>query len=571
MRNPLLADARVRKAFTLAINRNEMLNSFFNGQGTVISGPFAPGSWAYNLDVKPLPYDPAEAEKLLSQAGFRKGGDGVMTKGGKRLELSLKVPIAQESEAVKRVVLAFKNYLGKAGAQINVEFMEWQAWKEAVFLANDFDIMFASWVFDDSADISSLFHSAEIGAWRNNFGGYSNRDVDALLVEAKLTLDHEKRRTIYRRLHEMLAEENPYTFLWTLTNYSGYHKKVRGVQIHPYKFFSYADSWYIADGEGDTAAGQGQGNPRAPARAARGPEAGGDSGKFMQVKWAALRPVSVVLARELAVTAALLLGVSLVAFLILYLAPGDPFAALLGGRNLSEAERAAAYEALGIPHTWYGQYLAWVGKLLHGDLGVSLRSGQPVTREIAASGGYTLALTLGSLLVTLLVAVPIAVYAALQPGGRRAWPLTMGVYVISALPTFWLGYLVIYFFTHQARAVPDPLRGRRPAGVFVAVRAAAACCVLGLGQRHALRRWCATLREEVARVLGEEYVRTAACQGRLAVAARVQGGSAAAGGRDRGRENAASCSAARSSSSRCSTGRASGGSPGRRPRTATSR
>ncbi|MDH4134176.1 MAG: ABC transporter substrate-binding protein [Gammaproteobacteria bacterium] len=249
VRNPQLADARVRRAFTLAINRSEMLNAFFNNQGTVISGPFAPGSWAYNLDVKPLPYNPAEAEKLLNQAGFRKGGDGIMAKNGKKLALTLKVPIAQESEATKRVVLAFKNYLQRVGAQVNVEFLEWQAWKEAVFLTHDFDIMFASWVFDDSADISSLFHSAEIGAWRNNFGGYSSPEVDSLLVESKLTLDHEKRRTIYRKLHEMLAEESPYTYLWTLTNYAAYHKKVRGVQIHPYKFFSYADTWNIGEGE----------------------------------------------------------------------------------------------------------------------------------------------------------------------------------------------------------------------------------------------------------------------------------------------------------------------------------
>ncbi len=254
MRNPLLADARVRKAFTLAINRNEMLKSFFNGQGTVISGPFAPGSWAYNLDVKPLPYSPAEAQKLLAEAGFVKGPDGVLARDGKRLALTLRVPIAQENEAVKRVVLAFKNYLQQIGAQINVEFSEWQAWKEAVFMTHQFDIVFASWVFDDSADISSLFHSAEIGPWHNNFGAYSNPEVDSLLVEAKLTLDHEKRRTIYRKLHAMLAEENPYTFLWTLTNYAAYNRKLHSVEIHPYKFFSYADTWSIGSEGGAPAA-----------------------------------------------------------------------------------------------------------------------------------------------------------------------------------------------------------------------------------------------------------------------------------------------------------------------------
>lgn len=248
-RNPLLADKRVRQAFTYAVNRQEMLNAFFQGQGTIISGPFAPGSWAYNLDIQPQPYDPQKAVELLKEAGFAPGPDGIMAKDGKKLSLTLKVPIAKESEAVKRVVLGFKNYLGKIGIEVEGEFLEWMAWKEDVFLHHDFDLMFASWVFDDSADISSLFHSAEIGAWKNNFGGYSNPDVDGLIVESKLTLDHEKRRTINRKLHATIADEAPYVFLWTLTNYAAFNKKVRRVDIHPYKFFSFADQWFIPKSE----------------------------------------------------------------------------------------------------------------------------------------------------------------------------------------------------------------------------------------------------------------------------------------------------------------------------------
>jgi peptide/nickel transport system substrate-binding protein len=247
MRNPLLTDKRVRQAFTHAIKRREMLDSFFNGQGTIISGPFAPGSWAYNLDVQPHKYDPEKAKALLKEAGFSPGEDGIMEKDGEMLSLSLQVPIEKESEAVKRVVLAFKSYLKKIGVDIRIEFKEWLSWKEDVFLNHNFDIIFASWVFDDSADISSLFHSAEIGKWKNNFGAYSNPEVDSLIVESKLTLDHEKRRTIYRKLHAMLSEESPYTFLWTLTNYAAYHKKLRHVAIHPYKFFSFADEWFIPE------------------------------------------------------------------------------------------------------------------------------------------------------------------------------------------------------------------------------------------------------------------------------------------------------------------------------------
>lgn len=247
VRNPLLSDKRVRQAFTYAVNRQEMLDSFFNSQGTIISGPFAPGSWAYNLEVQPYAFNPDKAKSLLRDAGFTPGGDGIMQKDGKKLALVLKVPIEKESEAVKRVVLAFRNYLKNIGVDVNVQFKEWQSWKEDVFLEHDFDIVFASWVFDDSADISSLFHSGEIGPWKNNFIGYTSAETDGLINESKLTLDHEKRRTINRRLHTLLADESPYTFLWTLTNYAAYHNKMRRVAIHPYKFYSFADEWFIAE------------------------------------------------------------------------------------------------------------------------------------------------------------------------------------------------------------------------------------------------------------------------------------------------------------------------------------
>ena len=117
------------------------------------------------------------------------------------------------------------------------------------FGEQDFDIVIAAWVFDDSADISSLFHSSEIGPWGNNFISYSSPQIDSLIVESKNTLDREKRRVINQRLHKILAEECPYTFLWSLNNYAAVHKKLRKVEIHPFKFFSYVDEWYIPTAE----------------------------------------------------------------------------------------------------------------------------------------------------------------------------------------------------------------------------------------------------------------------------------------------------------------------------------
>jgi peptide/nickel transport system substrate-binding protein len=246
-KNPHLAKKEVRQAIGYASNRQEMLDSFYAGRGTLVSGPFAPGSWAYNLDVKTQPFNVARAKELLAAAGYSTtGSDGyLLAEEGKPLQFTLKIPIEKENETVKRVALAFQNYLRAVGIKIDLEFREWQAWKQDVFVDHDFDMVIAVWAFDDSADISTLFHSGETAAWRNNFTSYSNPEVDALIVEAKTTLDREKQRTINQRLHALLAEEQPYTFLWTLTNYAAAHKKVRRVELHPFRFFTFADTWYI--------------------------------------------------------------------------------------------------------------------------------------------------------------------------------------------------------------------------------------------------------------------------------------------------------------------------------------
>ncbi len=218
-----------------------------------------------------------------------------------------------------------------------------------------------------------------------------------------------------------------------------------------------------------------------------------------------------VLWQELVTTAALLVGVSLVVFLILYLAPGDPFAALLGGRNLSATERDAAFEALGIPQTWYGQYLAWIGHVLRGDFGISMRSGQPVAHELFSSGLNTLFLTVGSFIVTLAVAVPIAAYAAVQPASLRVRFITLLVYLLSAMPTFWLGYMLIYFFTSKLGLFPI-LSGSDETQEYSWLYALLPVVLLGLGN-GALSEIVRYLREEIARVMSEEYVRTARAKG----------------------------------------------------------
>jgi peptide/nickel transport system permease protein len=226
----------------------------------------------------------------------------------------------------------------------------------------------------------------------------------------------------------------------------------------------------------------------------------------------AVRPIALVLSRELVITALLLLGVSFVVFIILYLSPGDPFSVLLEGQLSSAEVRSGLREALGVPKSWYAQYLSWLAGMLTGNFGTSIRTGMPVLSEVLRVGLNTLILTVGSLIVTLLISVPIALYSAVRGINKVSWPLTIFSYVVSALPVFWLGYIVIYFFTHKLGLFPLAFGFSSGGQKFHWLYVLLPIFVLGLGN-GTISEVIRFLREEMSRVMAEDYVRTARAKG----------------------------------------------------------
>ncbi|MDH5392901.1 MAG: ABC transporter permease [Gammaproteobacteria bacterium] len=227
------------------------------------------------------------------------------------------------------------------------------------------------------------------------------------------------------------------------------------------------------------------------------------------MKVSAIKPITFVLVKEIGMTVLLLFGVSIIAFLIILASPGDPFAQLYGGLSGSEAERKALYESLGIPTTWYGQYFSWLGNVLQGDLGNSIRSGRPVLAEVVSAGINTLYLTLGALIVTLAVAAPIAIYTAIRDNTRLTISFNLFAYMISAIPVFWLGYLGIYLSTHLFGFFPLGL-GSSDSGNIA--KFLLPIFILGMGS-GLISEVVRHMREQVSRVMNEEYIRTARAKG----------------------------------------------------------
>jgi len=228
------------------------------------------------------------------------------------------------------------------------------------------------------------------------------------------------------------------------------------------------------------------------------------------MKLSSVRPIALLISKELVIAALLLLGVSFVIFIILFLSPGDPFSTMLKGQMLSGAAKAGAREVLDMSPAWYSQYLSWLANMLHGDFGTSTRTGLPVLGEVVRVGINTLYLTVASMLVTLLLAVPIAVFSARRGMTFFNWTSTIFTYVVSALPVFWLGYIVIYISMHQFGFFP--LAFGSSSQKFAWLNFMLPVFVLGIGN-GTISEVVRYLREEMERVFSEDYIRTARAKG----------------------------------------------------------
>ena len=244
---PFLREKRVRQALNYAVNKKEMIKALFNNKGQIISGPFAPTSWAYNIDVQPYKYNQKRAKKLLKLAGLTdNNGDGFLDDTRNRpLKFTIAIPLSGETDKIKRVILAFQGYLAKVGIKSDLQFMDWKEWKTRVIRDRDYDITIASWSFDDANNISSLFHSSNIGQWKNNFVNYRNFIVDSLITESSVTNDFQKRKAIYHKLHTILADDAPYIWLWTLKHHAAHRQRIKSIKISPFNFFKYITKWEL--------------------------------------------------------------------------------------------------------------------------------------------------------------------------------------------------------------------------------------------------------------------------------------------------------------------------------------
>jgi peptide/nickel transport system permease protein len=150
----------------------------------------------------------------------------------------------------------------------------------------------------------------------------------------------------------------------------------------------------------------------------------------------------------------MLVGITLVCFAVIHLAPGDPAQLMLDLDPNAKANAAMAEHVQSNVPVWQ-QYLRWVGQLVQGNLGTSLApDGLPVAHKIMAALPVTLVLNITGMLLVLLCAVPLGVYMATRVGSRTDVLLTAVLYITLAMPTFWLALLGMQFLGVHLAVLP---------------------------------------------------------------------------------------------------------------------
>jgi peptide/nickel transport system substrate-binding protein len=240
---PIFSDKRVRQALEYGFDKEGLCSKLLKGLVEPAWGMISPLSWAYNPDIPKHTFDQDKAKQLLDEAGWKAGSGGIREKDGTKLSFEI-INIAGEQERVQ--ILSFiQGQWKEIGVDANIKMVDvGTMWgKDLPTLNYQMGYSYSGLTADP--DMSSLYLSPKYkpGA---NFAGYSNDQVDQLLLNALKTVDQNERKKLYGQAQEIVAEDTVYIFLAWLSNHTALNKRIQGYKPAPaYVEFWNADEWWI--------------------------------------------------------------------------------------------------------------------------------------------------------------------------------------------------------------------------------------------------------------------------------------------------------------------------------------
>jgi len=237
-------DIKVRQAINYAIDKEEVIKGVLLGLGESISSPYKPGTRWNNPNLKPYPYNPSKALKLLSDAGYIKNDKGILLKDGKPLKFEI---ITNQNKQREMTAVLIQRRLQEIGIKVSIRVIEWASFVNRFIKTGDFDVVVLGWSLSLDPDQYNIWHSSQQGPGQFNFLGYSNKNVDKLLEVGRKELNTLKREKIYHEFSKYLLEDSPIVYLYAGYGLSAVHKRIKGIKqpTPPAGIYHNSYDWFI--------------------------------------------------------------------------------------------------------------------------------------------------------------------------------------------------------------------------------------------------------------------------------------------------------------------------------------
>jgi peptide/nickel transport system substrate-binding protein len=253
-RLPIFRDPRTRRAITMAIDREQIVEAIVYGFGEAGRATVTPVHYAYDPDAY-IPYDPEGSRRLLAEAGWTPGRDGILQNArGEQLRFTL---ITNAGNDVRKdMAEVIQAQLRQVGIAVQPRQVEWTSMIQQLQGSLDaqgrrqrnFDAVISGWVNWEQKDDTGVLHSRAIDE-PYQYVGYSNPRVDELIDTLNVLMDREQALPLWREYQRLLAEESPYTVLYYPERLNGVRSRLRGAVMDVRGDFATARDWWIHPSE----------------------------------------------------------------------------------------------------------------------------------------------------------------------------------------------------------------------------------------------------------------------------------------------------------------------------------
>jgi peptide/nickel transport system substrate-binding protein len=237
---PLFRDPAVRRAMTLAIDRENIVESLFYGHAKVSASPIISSMWACDRSLEPHPYDPEAASGILAGLGWKRGEDGILQKDGKRFEFHMSTNAGNEIR--EGIIQLVKANLKEIGVEVHPRLMDANVWHTSVQAGEEHAWVYG-WSVATKVDEKPAFHSSSIGSGFN-YSRWRNARVDELIDRGREERDRDKALAVWKEFQAIFHEEQPYTMLYEPRALDAVHKRFRCVRINSLDMYDNLPEWF---------------------------------------------------------------------------------------------------------------------------------------------------------------------------------------------------------------------------------------------------------------------------------------------------------------------------------------